>query len=81
MQDYDYYSTNDLALAAALSVRGFSVQKIHFKRNDRRAFFDFVDTSQLRKAVDDYWTDKLAVNPKAYFDALKHIKTRIYARG
>ncbi|MGH7195295.1 MAG: DUF5659 domain-containing protein [Candidatus Saccharimonadales bacterium] len=79
MQDYDYFSTNDLALASALTTQGYSIEAIDRPLHSRRAAFLFARTNALTQVVDDYWSDQLQVSPKAYFDALKHLKTRLYA--
>lgn len=81
MKNYDDFTTNDLALAATLSTLGFSIEAIEKQQFSSRATFVFIKNDNLSKVVESYWSDKLRVNPKNYFDALKHIKTRIYARS
>lgn len=81
MKQYDTFSTHDLALASALATQGFSIADMERSEYSRRVSFIFERTEGLDKAVEDYWSDNLKVNPKTYFDALKHIKTRIYARN
>ncbi|MGA3150530.1 MAG: DUF5659 domain-containing protein [Candidatus Saccharimonadales bacterium] len=80
MSNYNSYEfrTFDLALSSALVTEGFLVIGIE-KSSAGKATFLFETTPALKTAVDNYWSDKLKVNPKAYFDAMKHLKTRIYS--
>ena len=80
MKHYDSatYRTQDLALAAALVVCGFELSQLE-QIDYRKMLFVFKPHEKLTAAVDAYWSDKLRVSPKRYFDALKHLKTRIYA--
>lgn len=73
-----YYKTFDLALAAALFTVGFPIKSLE-KVHHGKAAFIFKRDDNLAHTVNIYWADKLQVNPRAYFDALKHIKTRIYS--
>jgi len=81
MENYDStaYKTTDLALAAALVACNFPVKTINRSAGKGRAVFIFTRDKRLASAVSDYWEDKLNVSPKTYFDAMKHLKTRIYA--
>ena len=74
----DLYKTYDLALAAALVAAGFTVDSIE-KASYGKASFVFDRSDDLDTAVNRYWADGLRVNPKAYFDVIKHLKTRIYS--
>lgn len=76
--NYDNYETNDLALAAALVEVGYSLIRLN-SDNPRRVIFIFSNSENLESCIADYWQDRLEVNPKSYFDTLKHLKTRIYA--
>ena len=76
--DDEYFKTHDLALVAALVEYGESPLKLD-KSNPRRVVFVFENGEELQVIVSDYWLDRLKVNPKTYFDSLKHLKTRIYS--
>lgn len=79
MADYDdYFETHDLALVAALVEYGESPIKLD-RSNPRRVIFIFENDEKLQSTVSDYWLNHLKVNPKTYFDSLKHLKTRIYS--
>lgn len=80
-QDYnnDTFQTYDLALASALVSKGFSISGIEKTQYGGRAAFVFDRSNKLDEVIQAYWSDQLKVNPKAYFDVLKHIKTRLYS--
>lgn len=73
------FSTADLALAAALSISGFVIEEV-VKDNSPRANFIFSDYPALQMAIKKYWRNELSVNPQAYFNELKVLKSRIYGR-
>ncbi|HUW21123.1 MAG TPA: DUF5659 domain-containing protein [Candidatus Bathyarchaeia archaeon] len=72
-----FYTTQDLSLAAAISLL-FPIETID-KTNPRKATFVFKQSKNLEGMVDSYWRDELKVNPRAYFDKLRSIKSRLYA--
>ena len=78
--NYEQYKTPDLALAATLTVYGFFVISLD-RSNPRRVAFEFANSDALQTTVTDYWSSSLQVSPKVYFDALKHLKTRLYSEG
>lgn len=79
LNEDDDYQTHDLALAATLLEQSCSLIKLD-KTNPRRVVFVFDgEDGTVAEMVADYWKDHLTVNPRTYFDTLKHLKTRIYA--
>lgn len=78
MDDEYNYETNDLALAAALIEQGHTLDSLN-SANPRRVLFIFNNSKQLESCVADYWRETLLVNPKRYFDTIRHLKSRIYA--
>lgn len=76
MHTQPMYQTSDLACAAALSLY---VPIEDIDRSDRRrAYFIFPRTDELETILDDFQKRKLQVEPRAYFDQLKALKTRLY---
>ena len=67
----------DLGLAAALVSCGFEVLRIE-RGAGGQAYFCFVDTDGLRRAVSSYWANTLDVRARTYFDGIKMLKSRIY---
>ncbi len=72
------YETSDLGLATALVVAGNKLVGVD-KTQPRRASFIFTQSDGIAGDAEDYWNDNLQVSALAYFDALKRLKTRLYA--
>ena len=72
------YQTSDLGCAAALISLGFDLNYLN-KTNLKKVEFIFTNKKEIEKRADDYFSDKLKVNPRAYFDNLKMLKNRIYS--
>jgi hypothetical protein len=70
------YQTSDLACAAALSLF-LPLQDID-KQDPRRAHFIFERTAQLEGIIAKFQRRELQVEPRAYFDQIKALKTRLY---
>ena len=70
------YQTSDLACAAVLSLF-LPLQDVD-KRDPRRAHFLFERTAELESIVAEYQRRELQVEPRAYFDQIKALKTRLY---
>lgn len=73
-----YGSTTDLSLAATLVTLGFQIHSIQ-KNLHSKAVFNFEQSTKLNQTIEAYWADRLVVNPKSFFDVIKHIKTRLYS--
>ena len=67
----------DLGLAAALVSRGFFMCATQ-RDEQGRTNFVFLESSELGRAINDYWADNLEVKARKYFDDIKMLKTRIY---
>lgn len=69
------YVTSDLYLTAYLKTRGhkYSVIKTKFKSN-----FEFDETEDLLKDVNDYLSENGTCEPLAYTNAIKNLKNFIY---
>lgn len=72
----EFYQTSDLACAAALSL--FAPLEDVDKSEPRRAYFIFKNTRTLERLVDKFRKRELQVEPRAYFDQIKALKTRLY---
>lgn len=77
LQGKDYLKNSDMALCAALSCLGYQIEAID-KQNPSRAVFFIKRDEQLDGLVQMYFTHQLKVEPVAFFNALKELKTRIY---
>ena len=76
IHETDFYRTSDLACAAAVSL---FVQLDSIDKTDRRrAFFIFERNSELDGLLESFRKGALQVEPRAYFDQIKALKTRLY---
>lgn len=73
-----YYVVSDLALSTFLSLF-FPIEKID-RSNPYKAQFSFLKTKELDSFVTAYWRGEVKVNPLAYFNQLRVIKTQIYSK-
>lgn len=74
-----FYKTADLACATALSLF-VQIQDID-KSNPRRALFVFGRSLELNQKIEQYHRGALKVEPLAYFNHLKALKTRLYEQN
>lgn len=77
-ENLDYFYTSDMGLTAALFTAEFQIYSID-KKNPSKATFIFKKDRDLEKFVERYWSDKLVVNARTYFNNLKMLKNRIYS--
>lgn len=71
------FQSSDLALVAYLALL-FPIESID-RSNPRKAIFLLKQTKELNEQVQAYWRGDARVEPRAYFDELRRIKSRIYA--
>jgi len=72
----DYYSTSDLALATAISL-WYPIETID-KTNPNKNVFLFKRDENLDQLIESYWKRELKVEPQAFFNQLRNIKSRLY---
>lgn len=77
-QDQPYWSTYDLAVSSCLISLNFKIAKID-RSHSNRVCFIFPRTEKLKTIVEDYYADKLLVNPRVFFDSQKLIKNMLYS--
>lgn len=70
--------TFDLGAAASLVTAGFELVSLD-KSNPRKVQFAFRQATGIEKVVDDYWSDRLEVKARSFFDNVKMLKNRIYS--
>ncbi len=71
------FYTSDLALSSALLAEGHNLCDLDFS-DTRKTCFVFVEDQELRDAIKNYWDGRMRVDPRAYFNTLKDLKSRIY---
>ncbi len=72
-----FYRTADLALAAAISLFR-PLEAIDQTSDPRRCEFVFAHDQELDAIIEAYWRRELKVDPRAYADAHRAIKARIF---
>ncbi|WP_407057150.1 DUF5659 domain-containing protein [Desulfobacter postgatei] len=73
----NYFKTSDLSLIALLQVFGYKIKKIKREETNKVIFFIEKD-NKLDSLIQSFWSRSLSVEPLAYFESLKNIKSRIY---
>ncbi len=73
-----FHSSFDLGLAAALICTGFELVSLG-RENPRKVRFLFRRSDGIDEIANNYWSDRLEVKARAYFDALKMLKNRLYS--
>ena len=71
------YSTSEFPLAIVFHYFGFMLEGID-KTNPRRSKFVFQHSPELDECAELYWKKALVVEPQAFFNASKEIKSRLY---
>jgi len=71
------FSTTHLNLASALLAKGFKLEELK-RVTPSRAEFLFRKTERLDKAMEMFWAGEMRIEPKAYYQAEREIKSRIY---
>ena len=74
----NYFYTYDLGCSSSLISKGFTLESLD-KTNPRKIQFIFRRTTGIEKIVDEYWSDKLEVKARSFFDNTKMLKNRIYS--
>jgi len=77
----EIYTTRDLSLAASLMTLKFYLDGIDFQLEGSGklpvGYFNFEKTEDLMDAEKKYWTGKLALDPRAFMNNLKELKSRV----
>ncbi len=68
---------SDLCLVVTLSLKKFPIAYID-KTNPKRAEFYFPNSEELTNFINVYWSGNSVVEPKAFFNQLKTIKSMLY---
>ena len=71
------WSSSDLALISCLVTRGFKIVSLD-RTLPSKIQFRFEQTPELEQTVDDFWSDRLVVSPRLFFDNIRLVKNRIY---
>jgi hypothetical protein len=70
------YQTSDLALAAYLSMKGYSILAVDFQ-TDNKAVFQFEDSPGRSKDVLMFFNRQTTVEPIGFLDHVKSLKAML----
>ena len=73
------FTTYDIGVSTALLCVGFKLVSID-KENPRKALFVFEKTNSIESVADDYFSNRLEVKARSYFDHLKALKNMLYSK-
>ena len=68
-----------MGLAIALLCTGYELVKLGQPESGRRITFEFRPAKGIEQATQDYWSGKLSVDAKRYWNESKNLKTRLYS--
>jgi hypothetical protein len=72
------YTTYDLGVSTALLCAGFELLRLD-KENPRKALFIFRRTEDIEDTANRYFSDRLEVKARQFFDHLKALKNKLYS--
>jgi hypothetical protein len=74
----DYHKSTDLVLAAVCSYFGYFIEAID-RTNPNKVEFIIKRDEKLDDLLKAFWLHQLEVEPLAFFNCVKELKTRIYS--
>lgn len=75
------YKTKDIFIAATLNALDINPSNITITYTEGRmiAFFEYEDKDKVLSIIQDYFENKLRIEPLKLFNSLKSMKSRIYS--
>ena len=79
LDDPDFvWTTYDLGVSAALLCADFELIAVE-KSNPRKALFVFKKESGIEETANSYFSDRLKVKARSFFDSIKALKNKLYS--
>jgi hypothetical protein len=79
LDDPDFvWTTYDLGVSAALLCADFELVAVQ-RTNPRKALFVFKKEKGIEDAANSYFSDRLKVKARSFFDHLKALKNKLYS--
>ncbi len=76
--DWDrYFETTDFDLSVTLVCKNYVLESIETGKGGKLVFL-FNKEKDIASAVDEYWSNKILVNPLEFTNVRKNLKSRIY---
>lgn len=73
------FTTYDLGVSTALLCAGFQLLSVDKNDNPRKALFIFQKEDGIEDVADRYFSDRLEVKARSFFDNLKALKNQLYS--
>ena len=73
------FTTYDLGVSTALLCAGFELLSVDKNDNPRKALFIFKKEAGIDDIANQYFSDKLDVKARSFFDHLKALKNKLYS--
>ena len=77
MTTNELFRTSDLPLSSALLCLGFCLDSV--EKSYPKSMFIFKRSDELDEAIQSFWASTLRLEPKAYFNCVKEVKSRLYS--
>ena len=77
-QDENFFVTSDLNISAVLVALNFPLTHLERQPGGRASFF-FRSSPAVKKAIQDFWEQRLTLHPQKIFDSLKFLKNRLHS--
>lgn len=81
MENIKMFTTKDIYLATTLITLSFRMEGIDFQYEGNKprpiGYFRFEDSDDLRRAKDDYWQGRLAIEPRTFITNMRGIKAQL----
>ena len=77
LKEKDFFKSSDLSLIGALQLYGYQIETMD-RSNPEKIVFIIKRDEELDNLIQAFWSRSLSIEPLAYFESLKNIKSRIY---
>jgi hypothetical protein len=71
--------TQDMGLAVGLISKGYELLELESSGYSKRITFRFQQEKSIDEAAQDYWSGRMQVDAKTYWNEMKNLKTRLYS--
>ena len=71
------FVTDYFPLVAVLIYHDFPIISVN-RNNPKHAYFEFVETNELKIISERFWGGTLLCEPKRFFNVTKELKSRLY---
>ncbi len=76
LKESDHFKTTDMSLVSTLIYLGYQITAID-DHNPSKVHFVIKRDGKTDEVIQSYWNKELSVEPLAFFNCIKEVKTRI----